>query len=80
MSNKFPGNRGLVETTSNGTPFVVEVTIVGSKSAYGRTDVLVTGKRGVHLPEAWVDLSKLIDTTDAEAVAAATAMPEKADA
>lgn len=61
--SKFAGNRGLVILTSNGTPCVVEVTIVDSKSAFGRTDVLVRGKRGVHL-SAWVDSAKLVDTSD----------------
>lgn len=67
----FPGNRGLVLNTSNSTPVVVEVTIIGSKNAFGRVDVLVKGKRGVHIAEAWVDSSKLIDTSDEEAIAAA---------
>jgi len=70
MSN-FAGNRGLVLNTSNGTSVVVDVQIIDSKNAFGRVDVLVKGKRGVHLAEAWVDSAKLIDTTDADAVAAA---------
>jgi len=68
---KFEGNRGLVLSTSNGTPMVAEVTIVDSKRAFGRIDVLVKGKRGVFMVPAWVDSSKLINTADEAEVRAA---------
>jgi hypothetical protein len=63
------GNMGLPVFTSTGQAFLVPVSIVEGQSAFGRTDVKVTGKRDTK-GGATINSARLIDMSDAEAVAA----------